>query len=195
MDKPVRQHARADEHRHAADGAGTALQDCLEDRQMSVSTQSDRSASAKIGARPRYSSWALTISGLALIGMGLYFLLIRPPLLPEDPRFMGTTLEHITATIPGLLNWLHKVFAVLGGYITSTGILTCYLARTSLRAHAPGALAVACLFGAMSIGLMVVINFVIESDFRWVLLLLASPWVAAVLLYWRETTWTAMQPD
>jgi RsiW-degrading membrane proteinase PrsW (M82 family) len=162
---------------------------------MSVSTQSDRTASAEIGARPRYSSWALTVGGIALIGMGLYFLLIRPPLLPEDPAYMETTLQHISATVPGLLNWLPKVFAVLGGYITSTGILTCYLAQTSLKNRAPGSLAIACLSGVTSIGLMVAVNFIIQSDFRWVLLMLATPWLATVLLYWRETAWTGTQAD
>ena len=36
------------------------------------------------------ASWLLTLCGLALIGIGGYFILARPALLPEDARFMGT---------------------------------------------------------------------------------------------------------
>ena len=160
---------------------------------MSASTRIGSTAPGGTGARPYASSCALTVGGLALIGVGLYFLFIRPSLLPEDLRYMGTTLEHVTSTAPGLLSWLPKVFAVLGGYITSTGILTCYLAWTSLRARAPAALAVAWFSGAMSMGLMVAVNFVIHSDFRWLLLLLVLPWLATTFLYWRETASTEMQ--
>jgi hypothetical protein len=68
----------------------------------------------------------------------------------------------------------------------SVGVLICYTARASLRTRAPGALAVTCLSGVMSIGLMVAVNFAIHSDFRWILLLLTMPWIAAVFLYWWE---------
>lgn len=159
---------------------------------MSASKRSGSTTPGNIDVRPYASSWALTAGGLALIGMGLYFLFFRPPLLPEDWRYMGTTLEQVTATVPGLLSWLPKVFTVLGGYIISTGVLTCYLAWTCLRARSSGALAVAWLSGATSIGLMVAVNFVIQSDFRWALVLLAFPWIATAFLYWREATWTAI---
>jgi hypothetical protein len=42
---------------------------------------------------------------------------------------------------------------------------------------------VVALSGLTSIGLMVVVNFVIESDFRWLLLVFALPWAAALPLY------------
>lgn len=56
------------------------------------------------------SSTLLVFHGIILMGLGLYFVFIRPPLLPEDPRFMGTTLAEIQATVPGLLIWLRRVF-------------------------------------------------------------------------------------
>ena len=56
------------------------------------------------------SSTLLVFNGIILMGLGLYFVFIRPPLLPEDPRFMGTTLAEIQATVPGLLIWLRRVF-------------------------------------------------------------------------------------
>ena len=35
-----------------------------------------------------------------LIALELDFAALRPPLLPEDPRFMGTTLAQIRAKMP-----------------------------------------------------------------------------------------------
>jgi hypothetical protein len=135
------------------------------------------------GTRSRLSAVALTIGGVILIGLGCYFIFIRPALLPEDPRFMGTTLQQIQTTVPGLLLWLPRVFWVMGGYMVSTGVLTCYLARTSFRSRAPGAVWVAALGGLTSIGLMVLVNFIIDSDFKWLLLAFTAPWVVALWLY------------
>ena len=57
-----------------------------------------------------YSVIFLSLAGLILAGMGLYFIFIRPSLLPEDLRYMGTTLQSVRDNIPGLLNWFQKVF-------------------------------------------------------------------------------------
>jgi hypothetical protein len=40
-------------------------------------------------SRPR-SILVLTFGGVVLVGVGPYFALLRPPLLAEDARFMGT---------------------------------------------------------------------------------------------------------
>ena len=48
------------------------------------------------------SIWMLAGCDVWLIALGLYFAVMRPPLLPEDPRFMGTTLSLIRSapTLP-----------------------------------------------------------------------------------------------
>ncbi len=51
------------------------------------------------------STWMLITRGVWLAGLGLYFIFPRPPLLPEDPRFMGTTLAQIRSAVPGLESW------------------------------------------------------------------------------------------
>jgi hypothetical protein len=38
--------------------------------------------------------------------MGLYFALLRPALLSEDARYIGTAISEVRAAVPGLLNWL-----------------------------------------------------------------------------------------
>lgn len=155
---------------------------------MDRATKCVRNADPADRSVSTYSWRALMVGGVALVAVGGYFAFLRPPLLPEDVRYMGMSLSEVLAAVPGLRNWLPKIFMVLGGYIASVGILTCYVAVTGLRIRSPGALAVASLSGAISIGIMVAVNFVIGSDFRWVLLLLIIPWISAVFLYWREGT-------
>ena len=137
-------------------------------------------ASAGTTGNGQLSSSALALGGIILIGLGLYFIFVRPALLPEDPRFIGTTLEHVRVVLPGLLLWLPRVFWVMGGYMMSTGLLTCYMARTCFRSRAPGAAWLAALSAVTSIGLMVVGHFIIDSDFRWLLLLFTAPWLVAL---------------
>lgn len=133
-----------------------------------------------------FSSTLLALAGIIMMGLGVYFVVWRPPLLPEDPRYMGTTLADIQTVLPGLLTWLRRVFWVMGGYIFSTGLLTLYLARTSFRDRDRGAVGVAGLAGLTSIGWMVVVNFIIASDFKWVLLALTLPYASAILLFFIE---------
>src|SRR5215211_3376406 len=69
--------------------------------------------------------------GLGLLGlcagyqllMGVYFVLLRPPLLPEDERAIGMTLGEAERNLPGLTVWLDRVFTVLGGQAIAVGLL------------------------------------------------------------------------
>jgi len=140
-----------------------------------------------IKMRPRYvSSSVLALGGIVLMGLGLYFIFIRPPLLPEDPRFMGTTLAQIQTTMPGLLIWLRRVFWVMGGYIFTTGLLTVYIAVTVFQQLARAARFIVALAGLASIGWMAIVNFLIDSDFKWLLLAFNLPWIVALVIAWRE---------
>ena len=137
------------------------------------------------GLRP-YSATVLALAGMILMLLGLYFVFLRPPLLPEDPRFMGTTLVELQANVPGLQIWLRRVFWVMGGYMFTTGLLTCYVAVTAFRARVRGVALVVAFAGLTSIGLMAVVNFIIASDFRWLILSFVLPWALALALYWIE---------
>ncbi|QIN84446.1 hypothetical protein GBA63_18715 [Rubrobacter tropicus] len=128
------------------------------------------------------AAWLLTLSGLALVGIGGYFIIARPALLPEDARFMGTTQAALLKAAPDLSRWLKRVFWVMGGYIVSTGVLVAYLANTSLRSGEGGALVVLALVWATSIGWMALVNVVIDSDFKRPLLALAGLWAIALVL-------------
>jgi hypothetical protein len=80
-----------------------------------------------------YSATALALGGTILVILGLYFVFLRPPLLPEDLRSIGTSLAQGPAIVPRLLIWLRRVLWVMGGYMFATGRLTLYLAITSFR--------------------------------------------------------------
>ena len=84
-----------------------------------------------------YSSTLLALAGVNLAGMGLYFIFLRSSLLPEDLRYMNSTLQNVKENIPGLLNWLQKVFWVMGGYIFTTGLLTVFISTTSFLNRLP----------------------------------------------------------
>ncbi len=118
-------------------------------------------------------------------GIGVFFAVARPALLPEDARSIGQTASQIHAAVPGLARWLDKVFWVMGGYIFTTGLLVCQLARTSFRRRERGAWSVAAIAGTTSIGVMTIVNFMLASDFRWPLLVLATLWIIALALFAR----------
>lgn len=125
--------------------------------------------------------WLLLACSVWLIGLGLYFVFLRPPLLPEDPRFMGASLAQIAATLPGLAPWLKHVFTVMGGFMGTAGLLAGALAlSTDLRR--PLAAAAVGLAGLTGVGLMSAVNFSLDSDFKWLLLVPALLWIVAALL-------------
>ena len=133
-----------------------------------------------------YSATILALGGAILMILGLYFVFLRPPLLPEDPRFMGTSLAQIQMSVPGLLIWLRRVFWVMGGYMFASGLLTFYVALTSFRDRVRGAVGVVAISGLSSIGLMAAVNLMIASDFRWLILSFVIPWALALALYRSE---------
>ena len=128
------------------------------------------------------ATWMLAGCGIWLIALGLYFAVLRPPLLAEDPRFMGTTLAQIRADVPGLENWLKRVFTVMGGFMAGAGVLTVFLA-TTMRLRLRGTPSAMALSGALTVGLMGVTNFALHSDFRWVLLVPALVWLAGLAAF------------
>jgi hypothetical protein len=91
-------------------------------------------------------------------------------------------MADIQAAAPGLATWLRRVFWVMGGYMFTSGLLTAYIALTSFRIGDRGAILVVAIAGPASIGWMMAVNFLINSDFKWLLLAFALPWPLA--LYW-----------
>ena len=129
------------------------------------------------------SHWLFVACGVWLFSLGVYFAVLRPPLLPEDPRYIGSTLPAIQAALPGLARWLSRVFTVMGGFIAGAGALTVFVAATSVPARTPGTGWVLALVGVMTVGLMSATNFALDSDFKWVLLAPVVLWLAGLASY------------
>jgi NAD(P)-dependent dehydrogenase (short-subunit alcohol dehydrogenase family) len=128
----------------------------------------------------------LALGGSALVVLGLSSIVWRPPLLPEDERYISARAAEIHAAVPGLASWLQKVFCVLGGFALSTGLLTIYVALTTFRRRERGAALLVALAGATSIGWMATVNVIIRSDYRGLLLGIASLWAAALAIFLRR---------
>lgn len=99
---------------------------------------------------------------------------------------MSLSAAQLRAVSPGLDAWLTQVFRVMGGYVVATGVLTIALAATSFRTYHWGAAVGALIGGAASIGLMAVVNFMIDSNFKWALLAIALIWACSLGLFWFE---------
>ena len=131
----------------------------------------------------RTSTWLILSCGVWLMALGLYFMVLRPPLLPEDPRFMGTTLEQLRLAAPGLEGWLQKVFTVMGGFMAGAGVLTVLMATVAMPARLKGTSWALALAGVLTVALMSATNFALRSDFRWLLLVPALVWTAGLVLF------------
>lgn len=131
----------------------------------------------------RSARWLLTLCGAWLIGLGAYFIFLRPALLPEDPRFIGASLQRLQEAAPGLEAWLHIVFTVMGGFMAGAGVLTLFVAHTAVPVrHRATGWAIA-LAGLPTVILMSAMNFRLHSDFRWTLLAPALLWIASLAAY------------
>ncbi len=117
--------------------------------------------------------------GVWLVGLGVYFAVLRPPLLPEDARFMGASTAQIREMLPGLERWLRLVFTVMGGFMVGSGLLTLYVAAQPTLRWRSSVLGIS---GAVTVGLMSAVNFGLGSDYRWLLLIPVLVWVAAFML-------------
>ena len=125
----------------------------------------------------------LTGCGLFQTGMGLYFVAFRPTMLAEDERFIGLKLDALAQMSAAIPAWLDRVFIVLGAHAIATGLLVMLTAILLWqRTISLTALAFIVAAGSASVGLMSAMNFAIQSDFRWLLLLAALAWAGAVLL-------------
>ena len=132
------------------------------------------------------SAFLLMACGLSLIGIGLYFIFIRLPLLLEDARYLALPPTQLEIVRPRLDVWLTHVFRVMGGFVLATGALAVTLAATSFRRHERGVGLGALIGGSASIGLMAFTNFLIKSDFKWPLLGIALLWGVSLILFWIE---------
>ncbi len=112
----------------------------------------------------RFAACLLMTLGVLTLGTGLYFMAIRPALLPEDVRFTGVDPNLLP---PQFLEWLRIVFRTWGGFITGFGILllgiSAYL-LTGQNAFLRYGIAAGLL---VAFGRFVASNILIRSEYLW----------------------------
>ena len=92
-------------------------------------------------------------------------------------------VETLRAAAPGLERWLGHVFDVMGGVMVAAGALTMLVAVRAVAVRARGTLMALSVAGAASVALMSATNFMLHSDFRWLLLAPALLWLTGLLRY------------
>lgn len=69
--------------------------------------------------------------GISALGIGLYFMLFRPAMLPEDIKFTGVSRAEVPAR---LLEWLAIVFRTWGGFMVGFGVVQIAIATSFFTA-------------------------------------------------------------
>ena len=133
--------------------------------------------------RPRASVIIFFTCGLWLVVLGLYFALVRPPLLPEDLRYIGGSVGLERVPSQGLERWLHRVFIVMGGFIAASGVLTAFLAVSAVAERRTRTGVALCIVGLATVATMSWTNFAIDSDFKWLLFVPTVLWGAGIAAY------------
>ena len=139
------------------------------------------------GLRVSLSATTVTV-GLLTVGTGVYFMALRPALLPEDLQFSALDRTQIPMA---LLPWLHVVFRTWGSFIVGLGLClvgqgaSCIAGRSGL-ARMGTSLGVLFAFGSFLVS-----NIQIGSAFLWFIALLFFGAVAIatlLVLSWRRRT-------
>ncbi len=122
--------------------------------------------------------WIFVACGVWLIGLGGYFMLARPPLLPEDFRYLGTSAIQVEMLLPRLASWLRNMFTVTGGFMAGCGVLMIFVSVRAIPQYLPGVgIALGCA-GLLTVATMSWTHFVLDSDFKWLLLAPAVAWLS-----------------
>jgi hypothetical protein len=133
--------------------------------------------------RPPTGVFILATCGVWLIGLGVYFMFLRPALLPEDLRFIAAGPGGAQAIAPGLERWTRHVFTVMGGFMAGAGVLTILVSTNAAVARARWSRGALALTGLLTVGTMSLTNFQLDSDFKWLLVIPAALWVVGLALF------------
>ena len=139
-------------------------------------------------ARRRMSTPIFAACGVWQVGLGLYFVLLRPALLPEDARYIGASVVRINEVLPGIASWLRHVFTVMGGFMLASGVLTLVVALTLVAERRKGTGVVLLIAGLASVTTMSWTNFAIGSSFKWLLVAPPLLWVSGLSAYALEAS-------
>lgn len=137
---------------------------------------------AQMSWEHRRTALLLLILGVLTIGTGGYFLVLRPPLLPEDVRAIGLAPELLP---PAMLDWLRIVFKTLGGFVAGFGICM-VAAAVQIMTRRRGVLEWGVALGLLvAFGRFLASNIALHSDYLWFIsVLFALAALTAVGFVW-----------
>lgn len=81
-----------------------------------------------------------------------------------------SALDEIRAEVPGLEEWQRNVFTVMGGFMAGAGVLTVVVAVDGEPRRSKWTSWAVALVGLLTVALMRLTNFSLDSDFKWLLL-------------------------
>lgn len=131
----------------------------------------------------RVSRWLFVANGIWLIALGGYFMLMRPALLPEDLRYLGSSAIQVQTLLPQLAPWLRNVFTVMGGFMAGCGVLVIFVGVRAAPQYALATAAALGCAGLLSVTTMSWTNFALDSDFKWLLLAPVFVWTLGLVSY------------
>ncbi len=131
----------------------------------------------------RVSKWLFAACGIWLIGLGGYFMFVRPSFLPEDLRYIGASATQVEALLPQMASWLRNVFTVMGGFMAACGALVVFVSVRVVPQRAQGTGIALGVSGLLTVATMSWINFALDSDFKWLLLVPALAWLVGLVAY------------
>jgi len=107
----------------------------------------------------------------------------RPSLLPEDLRYLGQNTVQVELLLPQLMPWLQNVFMVMGGFIAGCGVFTIFMGLHIVPQSHRGTGPVLSCAGLLTVAIMSWTNFLLNSDFKWLLLMPAVVWLLGLVCY------------
>lgn len=129
------------------------------------------------GARKNAVGGAIAcVLGVLTLAVGVYFLVLRPALLPEDIRYTGIDPNSLT---PAFIDWLGIVFSTWGGFLAGFGVTVLGVGVFMLSGRAVWLYLGAAIGVLIAFGRFLLSNIIINSDSLW---LIASLFVLAIVL-------------
>lgn len=116
------------------------------------------------------------VLGVLTLGVGVYFLFVRPVLLPEDIRHTGIDPNTLP---PAFVAWLGIVFSTWGGFIAGFGITILGFGAYMLSGRAVWLYLGTAIGVLVAFGRFLLSNIIINSDSLW---LIAALFVLALAL-------------
>jgi len=116
------------------------------------------------------------VLGVLTLAVGVYFLVLRSALLPEDIRYTGIDPNTLT---PAFMDWLGIVFSTWGGFVAGLGITILGIGVFMLSGRAVSLYLGAAIGVLTAFGRFLLSNIVINSGSLW---LIATLFVLAVAL-------------